>query len=117
GLARRLLRARLGERLHAPPGERVRRVRRPEVRIVDEPPPVVLVLALPALAQLFESFVRWAGATQFYVGGNRIDLSGSRLALCVAGLMVVGAGINTRRLLRRYRLSRPVPLTLVPKLK
>jgi dTMP kinase len=31
--------------------------------------------------------------------------------------MVVGAGINTRRLLKRYRLSRPVPLTLVPKLK
>jgi len=73
--------------------------------------------AFPALAQAFESFVRWIGATQFYVGGNRIDLSGSRLALCVAGLMVVGAGVNTRRLLKRYRLSRPVPLTLVPKLK
>jgi len=73
--------------------------------------------AFPALAQLFESFVRWIGATQFYIGGNRIDLSGSRLALSAAGLMVVGAGINTRRLLRRYRLSRPVPLTLVPKLK
>ena len=73
--------------------------------------------AFPALAQLFESFVRWVGATQFYIGGNRIDLSGSRLALCVAGLMVVGAGVNTRRLLKRYRLSRPVPLTLVPKLK
>jgi dTMP kinase len=73
--------------------------------------------AFPTLAQIFESFGRWVGAGQFYVGGNRIDLSGTRLALCVAGLMVVGAGINTRRLLKRYRLSRPVPLTLVPKLK
>ena len=38
-------------------------------------------------------------------------------ALWVAGGLVVGAGLNTRRLLTRYRLSRPVPLTLVPKLK
>ena len=73
--------------------------------------------AFPTLAQGFESFVRWVGPGQFYVGGNRIDLSGTRLALGVAGLLVVGAGINTRRLLKRYRLSRPVPLTLVPKLK
>jgi dTMP kinase len=73
--------------------------------------------AFPALAQVFDSFARWVRSTQFYIGGNRIDLSGSRLALCAAGLMVVGAGINTRRLLKRYRLSRPVPLMLVPKLK
>ena len=73
--------------------------------------------AFPALAQAFDSFIEWVGSGQFYIGGNRIDLSGSRLALCAAGLMVVGAGINTRRLLKRYRLSRPVPLTLVPKLK
>jgi dTMP kinase len=73
--------------------------------------------AFPALAQAFDSFVEWVSSGQFYIGGNRIDLSGSRLALCAAGLMVVGAGINTRRLLKRYRLSRPVPLTLVPKLK
>ncbi|TMK36614.1 MAG: dTMP kinase [Actinobacteria bacterium] len=73
--------------------------------------------AFPTLAQGFETFVRWIGPGQFYVGGNRIDLSGTRLALAVAGSLVVGAGINTRRLLKRYRLSRPVPLTLVPKLK
>jgi dTMP kinase len=73
--------------------------------------------AFPALAQIFESIERGIGSGQFYIGGNRIDLSGTRLALSVAGLMVVGAGVNTRRLLKRYRLSRPVPLTLVPKLK
>jgi dTMP kinase len=73
--------------------------------------------AFPALAQIFQSLADAFGSNQFHVGGNRIDLSGTRLALCVAGLMVVAAGINTRRLLKRYRLSRPVPLTLVPKLK
>ena len=47
--------------------------------------------------------------------GSTCRERGSRCA--VAGLVVVAAGINTRRLLTRYRLSRPVPLTLVPKLK
>ena len=42
---------------------------------------------------------------------------GIRLALASAGIAVAIAGLNTRRLLRRYRLSRPQPLTLVPKLK
>ncbi|HTG47011.1 MAG TPA: dTMP kinase [Actinomycetota bacterium] len=81
---------------------------------------MVLFLSLaifPTLAQIFESVARAAGSTEFFVGGQRIDLSGSRLALWVAGGLVVGAGLNTRRLLTRYRLSRPVPLTLVPKLK
>lgn len=57
------------------------------------------------------------GNHDFYVGGQRIDLSGTRLALWTAGLLVLAAGLNTRRLLGRHRLSRPQPLTLVPKLK
>ena len=57
------------------------------------------------------------GNYAFHVGGQRIDLSGTRLALWTAGLLALGAGLNTRRLLRRHRLSRPQPLTLVPKLK
>ena len=57
------------------------------------------------------------GNYQFDVGGHRIDLSGTRLALWTAGLLALAAGLNTRRLLRRHRLSRPQPLTLVPKLK
>ncbi len=73
--------------------------------------------AFPTLAQIFQSIARAAGSTEFFVGAQRIDLSGSRLALWVAGGLVVGAGLNTRRLLKRYRLSRPVPLNLVPKLK
>jgi dTMP kinase len=42
---------------------------------------------------------------------------GIRLALASAGIAVAIAGLNTWRLLKRYRLSRPQPLTLVPKLK
>jgi dTMP kinase len=45
------------------------------------------------------------------------DPDGTRLALATAGLLAAGAGLNTRRLLRRYRISRPIPLTLVPKLR
>jgi dTMP kinase len=49
--------------------------------------------------------------------GGRLELDGVRLALASAGLAVALAGLNTWRLLKRYRLSRPEPLTLVPKLK
>jgi dTMP kinase len=57
------------------------------------------------------------GNHALHVANQRIDVSGTRLALWTAGLLALGAGLNTRRLLRRYRLSRPQPLTLVPKLK
>jgi dTMP kinase len=42
---------------------------------------------------------------------------GIRLALASAGIAVAIAGLNTWRLLKRYRLSRPQALALVPKLK
>ncbi len=81
----------------------------------------VLFLSLsifPALADVLERLVNGALAgSDFFVGGQRFDLSGTRLALWVAGAGVVAAGVTTRRLLTRYRLSRPVELTLVPKLK
>ncbi len=57
------------------------------------------------------------GNHEFFVGGQRIDLSGTRVALWVAGLGVIAAGAVTRRGLSRFRLSKPVPLALVPKLK
>ncbi|HSL10759.1 MAG TPA: dTMP kinase [Actinomycetota bacterium] len=81
----------------------------------------VLFLSLslfPALADLLErlmSSVLEGG--DFFVGGQRFDLSGTRLALWVAASGVVAAGVTTRGLLKRYRLSRPVALTLVPKLR
>ena len=72
----------------------------------------------PALADLLERFVSGAvEGGEFFVGGQRFDLSGTRLALWVAGGGVIAAGLATRAMLKRYRLSRPVALTLVPKLK
>jgi dTMP kinase len=81
---------------------------------------MVLFLSLalfPLLAQVFGWLSSAVGDGDFFVGGQRIDLSGSRLALWTAAILIVLAALNTRRLLTRYRLSRPVPLSLVPKLK
>jgi dTMP kinase len=57
------------------------------------------------------------GDYEFFVGGQRFDLSSTRLALWTAGALAAVAGLNTRRLLHRHRLSSPRPLALVPKLK
>jgi dTMP kinase len=48
---------------------------------------------------------------------RRLDITGTRVALWVAGLGVIAAADVTRRGLRRFRVSRPKPLALVPKLK
>jgi dTMP kinase len=50
-------------------------------------------------------------------GERALDLSGTRAALMVAGAGAILAGVVTRRGLRRFRVSRPTPLGLVPKLK
>jgi dTMP kinase len=81
---------------------------------------VVLFISLivfPTLAAVLDSIARRLGVDQFYVGQQHVDLSGVRLALWCAGALLVGAAFNMRRLLTRYRLSRPVTLSLVPKLK
>jgi dTMP kinase len=51
------------------------------------------------------------------IGDRTIDLSGTRGALMVAGLGAILAGVVTRRGLRRFRVGKPQPLGLVPKLK
>ncbi len=51
------------------------------------------------------------------IGERTVNLSGTRAALMVASLGAMLAGIFTRRGLRRFRVSRPQPLGLVPKLK
>jgi dTMP kinase len=70
----------------------------------------VSLVAFPALAAIY-------GDHEAHVGGQRLDLSGTRLALATVGLGVIAAGILTRLGLRRHRLSKPVPLTLVPRLR
>ncbi|HEY7661081.1 MAG TPA: dTMP kinase, partial [Actinomycetota bacterium] len=51
------------------------------------------------------------------IGDDSFDLSGTRIALMIAGLGAVLAGTVTRRRLRRFRVSKPEALGLVPKLK
>lgn len=51
------------------------------------------------------------------LGDRALDLSGTRAALMVAGLGAILAGVVTRRGLRRFRVGRPQPLGLVPKLR
>ncbi len=66
--------------------------------------------AFPVLAGI-------VGSREVLIADQRFDLSGTRVALWVAGAMVVGATLFTQRGLSRYRISRPQPLALVPKLK
>jgi dTMP kinase len=73
------------------------------------------VLSRMGLFLSLASFPTLAGI--YGSAGARFGLDGVRLALASAGLAVAIAGLQTRRLLKRYRLSRPEPLTLVPKLK
>ncbi|MFL5737156.1 MAG: dTMP kinase, partial [Actinomycetota bacterium] len=51
------------------------------------------------------------------IGGQSLDLSGTRAALWCAGLAVIAAGAFTRRGLRRGRVSKPKPLGLTPRIK
>jgi dTMP kinase len=73
------------------------------------------ILSRMGLFLSLASFPTLAGIYESATG--RFGLDGVRLALASAGLAVALAGLNTRRLLKRYRLSRPEPLALVPKLK
>jgi dTMP kinase len=66
--------------------------------------------AWPALAATIHS-------REIFVGSHRIDLSGTRVSLWLAGIGVIVATEVTRRGLARFRVSRPKPLGLVPKLK
>ena len=77
----------------------------------------ISLIVFPTLAAIFGSIAVRLGIDELFIGGQSIDLSGTRLALWCAGALLVGASFNMRRLLTRYRLTRPVPLTIVPKLK
>jgi dTMP kinase len=72
---------------------------------------------------LFLSLTAWPalaaaiGPREVFVAGHRVDLSGTRVSLWLAGLGVILATDVTRRGLARFRVSRPKPLALVPKLK
>jgi dTMP kinase len=66
---------------------------------------------------LFPVLAGTVGTHGIDIGDRRFDLSGTRIALMVAGLGAILAGVVTRKGLRRFRVGRPKPLGLVPKLK
>jgi dTMP kinase len=66
---------------------------------------------------LFPILAGTVGEHDLTIGERRIDLSGTRAALMVAGLGAVLAGAFTRKGLRRFRVGKQQPLGLVPKLK
>jgi dTMP kinase len=66
---------------------------------------------------LFPTLAGIVGNHQAYVGNQRFDFAGTRIALWAAALGVIAAADVTRRGLRRFRVSRPKPLALIPKLK
>lgn len=70
----------------------------------------VSLVAFPALAGI-------VGNHQAFVGSQRLDFAGTRIALWVAALGVIAAADVTRKGLKRFRVSRPKPLALIPKLK
>ena len=118
GVARCVLRARVGQRLHAAAGERRRRVPRPDLRgahdaVADGPVPVArAVPAARAGVRVARAGAGTAGISTSAASGSICRARGSRCGPPV-GLIIVAA-LNTRRLLTRYRLSRPVSLALVP---
>ncbi|MCJ7832109.1 MAG: dTMP kinase, partial [Actinobacteria bacterium] len=66
---------------------------------------------------VFPTFVGIIGAHGFDVLGQHLDMSGTRLALWVAGGMVLAGGLYTRRGMKRYRRTKAMPLKLIPKLR
>jgi dTMP kinase len=66
---------------------------------------------------LFPTLSGIYGDHTVHVGSTAFLLSGARLSLWTAGVFAAVAAGYTSRRLRRHRLSRPQPLTLVPKLK
>jgi dTMP kinase len=57
------------------------------------------------------------GTRGIEIGDRWIDMSGTRVALMIAGVGAILAGVVTRRGLRRFRVRKPQPLGLVPKLR
>lgn len=78
---------------------------------------VLARLGLLTSLAVFPLLAAAVGSYSVHVGGQRLDFAGTRIALWVAGLGVIAATDATRKGLKRFRVSRPKPLTLIPKLK
>ncbi len=78
---------------------------------------VVSRLGLLLSLTFFPTVAAAFGDHHFFLGAQRVDLSGTRLAMATAGFGVIAVGWFTLGGLKRLRLTRPRPLGLVPKLK
>jgi dTMP kinase len=74
-------------------------------------------LALFVSLAAFPTMVGIIGAHGFAILGQYVDLSGTRLALWVAGGMVLAGGLYTRHGMKKYRLTKAMPLQLIPKFR
>ncbi|MGH2556294.1 MAG: dTMP kinase [Actinomycetota bacterium] len=74
-------------------------------------------MALFLALAIFPGVASAIGTNLGTTGGWPIDLSGSRPALYLAGVVVVAAALITRRGLKKSRLVRPRALALLPRLR
>jgi dTMP kinase len=70
----------------------------------------IALVAFPALSAAI-------GPHTLHVGGREIDLSGTRIALWVGSVIVIMASLFSWGGLRRSRIARPRPLSLLPQLR
>ena len=113
GVARRVLRSRVGERLHPAAGERRGRVPGSNVRLADDAVPAGFVPQSSRSSLSCRASMMTRSISAAIISTSRAPDSPCGPPGCSAAV----AGLNTRRLLKRHRLSRPQPLALVPKLK
>jgi dTMP kinase len=74
---------------------------------------MVLFLALVT----FPSVAAAIGPHTLHLGGRSIDLSGTRISLWLGSVLVIMAALFSRGGLKRGRLARPGPLSLLPQLR
>ena len=74
-------------------------------------------LALFVALALFPALATAVGSYTWTLGGRQVDVSGTRLALYLAGVVVVAGALITMRGLRRHRVAKAQPLGLEPRFR
>ncbi len=77
---------------------------------------VMARLALFVSLAGFPALAAAIGPHTVHIGARALDLSGTRVALWLGASVVVVAALATGRGLRRHRVAKPRPLSLVPKI-
>src|SRR5262245_42063039 len=72
-------------------------------------------VALFVALALFPALAAAVGSYTWTIAGREVDVSGTRIALYLAGAVVVAAGLISRRGLKRHRVAHAQPLAIQPK--